>query len=60
MLAAVNWFETSSCHSYFYQDMTAELVTSKSKGNEDMPVGLPRLQQMSDILFTKGGLTFRS
>jgi len=54
MLAAVNWSEASSCHSYFYQNMTAELVISKSKGNEDMPVSLPQLQQMSDFCSLKG------
>jgi len=39
--------------------MTAELAISNSKGNKGMPVSLSQLQQMPDILFTKGALTFR-
>jgi hypothetical protein len=34
--------------------MTAELLMSNSKGNKDMPVNVPQLQQMPDILFIKG------
>jgi hypothetical protein len=38
---------------------TAELAVSNSEGNKDMPVSLPQSQQMPDIVFTKGALTFR-
>jgi len=40
--------------------MTAELGISNCKGNKDMPISVPQLQQMPDILFTKGALIFRS